>query len=240
MAAAAVPAISLGAQYFMNRGKNKKIDSALNTATTGLQSSASDLSGFGNKLASTGSPLLGDAQKSLTGASSAYNQVGSYMSPILSGSRGAMNQALAPDLAAITDTYRGAGKAIENSGMRGGTRDLATAELNRDRAGKLALLPAQARANAASGMMDVGQGKANVGATQAGAGGNLFGQATSAKQGATSGYGTLFGGALQQQQQQQGQNSQAAGAIGSMIFDAVKSKGSKGGKGYNPMSAGTV
>lgn len=239
MAAAAVPAISLGAQYFMNRGANKRTDQALNTATTGLQNSASDLSGFGNKLAATGSPLLGEAQKSLTGASSAYNQVGSYLSPILSGSRGAVNQALAPDLAAITDTYRGAGKAIENSGMRGGTRDLANAELNRDRAGKLALLPSQARASAASGMMQVGEGRAGVGATQAGAAGNLFGQATQAKQGATSGYGTLFGGALRQQEQQKGRNSEAGGAIGSMIFDAVKSKGGKS-KGYDHMSAGTV
>lgn len=241
MAAAAVPAISLGAQYFLNRGANKRTDTALNTATTGLQKSATDLSGYGDKLASTASPVLGQAQKSLASAGTAYDQVGSYLSPILQGSRGAVNQALAPDLAAITETYRGAGKSLEQSGLRGGTRDLAMAELNRDKAGKLALLPTQARAGAASGLMDVGQGRAQIGATQAGTAGNLFGQATSAKQGATGAYGTLFGGAQRQSEQLQEKNAGAGGAIGSMIFDAVKSKGgkSKGGTPANiPMGAG--
>lgn len=244
MAAAAVPAISLGAQWFMNRGANKRINQGLDTATKGLQTSGSDLSKFGDTLASTGAPLLDQSQKSLTQAGGAYNQVGSYLSPILSGSRGAVNQALAPDLAAITETYRGAGKAVEQSGMRGGTRDLANAELNRDRAGKLALLPSQARASAATGMMDVGSGQAGVGATQAGAASNLFGNATAAKQGATGAYGTLFHGANQQQALMQQRTMGSGNAIGSMIFDAVKSKGSKGGGGTGgtpaniPMGAG--
>lgn len=241
MAAAAVPAISLGAQYFLNRGANKRTDTALNTATTGLQKSATDLGKYGDTLTGTASPVLGQAQKSLAGAGAAYDQVGSYLSPILQGSRGAMNQALAPDLAAITETYRGAGKSLEQSGLRGGTRDLAMAELNRDKAGKLALLPTQARQGAASGMLDVGQGRAGVGATQAATAGNLFGQATNAKQGATGAYGTLFSGAQRQSENLQEKNAGAGGAIGSMIFDTVKSKGgkSKGGTPANiPMGAG--
>lgn len=186
--------------------------------------------------------MLGQSQKSLSAAGGAYDQVGSYLSPILSGSRGAVNQALAPDLAAITETYRGAGKALEQSGMRGGTRELATAELNRDRAGKLALLPSQARASAASAMMDVGTGHAGVGATQAGAAGNLFNAATHAKTGTTNAYGTLFHGANQQQDLLQRRTQGSGSAIGSMIFDAVKSRGGKskgaGTPPYVPMGAG--
>lgn len=239
MAAAAVPAISLGAQYFLNRGANKRTNTALDAATKGLQGAGTDLSGYGNKLAASGSPLLGEAQKSLTKAGTSYDQVGSYLSPILNGGRGAINQALAPDLAAITETYRGAGKSLES--VRGAQGDVARAELNRDKAGKLALLPSMARQNAAQGVMEVGKGQAGIGATQANAAGNIFANATAAKQGATNAYGALYGGAQNQALAQQAQNNQAGGAIGSMIFDAVKSKGGKSGaRGVLPNSGPAI
>jgi hypothetical protein len=229
MAAAAVPAISLGAQYFLNRGANKRTNTALDTATKGLQGTATDLGQFGTKLGQQAGGFLGDAQKFLGQAGTAYNQTANYFSPMLSGSRSAINQALAPERGQITDTYRGAEKALDASGMRGGMRDLARAELNRDRAGKLSLLGPSARAAAANGMMQVGGAQSQLGATQAGTATNLFGQAAASKQGATNAYATLFGGANQQAALAQPGKEKAGGAIGSMIFDAVKSGGKKGG-----------
>lgn len=231
MAAAAIPAISLGAQFFANRGAKKRNDQALNTATTGLQGSATDLSGLGTKLGDTAGSFLGDAQKNFGRAGTALDQSQNYFSPLLAGSRGAIDQTLAPDRAMITDTYRGAGKALEQSGMRGGTRDLASAELNRDRAGKLALLGPAARANAATSMQGVSQQRAGMAGQQAGVGAGLFGQAVGAKGGAVPAYATLFSGANQRDLMQGQYNNQAGSAIGSMIFDAVKSRGSKGGGG---------
>lgn len=229
MAAAAVPAISLGAQYFMNRGKNKRNAQALTSATTGLQGSATDLSQLGTKIGDQAGGFLGDAQKTLSGASRDYDAVGGYYAPMLSGSRSALMQATAPERAHITDTYRGAEKGLRD--IRGGTGELARAELNRDRAGKLALLGPSARAAAANGMMQVGGARGQLGATQAGVGSSLFGQAVGAKGGATSAYGTLFGGANYRDAQQAQFNNQAGSGIGSMIFDAVKSQGKKGGAG---------
>jgi hypothetical protein len=69
-----------------------------------------------------------------------------YYRALIGGDRGAIDSALAPERAGIQDTYRGASRGL--SMLRGPTTDLATAELGRQKAGQLGLLPAQARANA--------------------------------------------------------------------------------------------
>jgi hypothetical protein len=69
-----------------------------------------------------------------------------YYRALIGGDRGAIDSALAPERAGIQDTYRGASRGL--SMLRGPTKDLATAELGRQKAGQLGLLPAQARANA--------------------------------------------------------------------------------------------
>lgn len=229
MAAAAVPAISMGAQYFMNRGQNKRTNTALDASTTGLQGSATDLSKFGDTLGGKAGGFLGDAQKSFGAANQSFGAANNYFSPVLNGGRAAIDQTLAPERAMITDTYRGADKALD--GMRGGTRDLAKAELNRDRAGKLALLGPAARANAADATMKLGGMQSQNAATQAGTGGNLMGQAAGAKIGSSNAYGQLFSGANQQSYINQQNGKEGSHAIGNMIFDAVKSKKPKAGGG---------
>lgn len=244
MAAAAVPAISMGAQYFMNRGKNKKIAAAQTAGTTGLQDSSSDLSKFGDKIGDSAGSFLGGAQKQFGAANNTLDQAGNYFSPLLRGGRAAIDQSLAPDRAAVTETYRGAGKAIEQSGMRGGTRDLANAELNRDKAGKLALLAPAARANAAGAMVQLGGAQGSLAAAQAGAGSSLFNSASAAKAGSNTGYGTLLNSADRREANQDYYANQSGSSIGSMIFDAMKSKkgglsGSKSGAGTPPYLPGS-
>lgn len=243
MAAAAIPAISMGAQYFMNRGKNKKISQARDAATAGLQTSSTELNTFGDKMGDTAGSFLGGAQKQFTSANNSLDQSANYFSPLLRGNRAAIDQTLAPERAGITETYRGAGKALEQSGMRGGTRDLASAELNRDKASKLALLPSAARAGAATSMMQLGEQQGQLAGTQAGTGAGLFSAATTAKGTGLQGYSTLLGSA-DARDYIQGQNAQKAGTgIGSMIFDAMKSKKKKasdgsGGMGFPEGSGG--
>lgn len=231
MAAAAIPAISMGAQYFMNRGKNKQIGQQQQAGVAGLQNSATDLNKFGDKIGDAAGGFLGGAQKQFTSANNSLDQSANYFSPLLRGGRAAIDQHLAPERAGITETYRGAGKAIEQSGMRGGTRDLANAELNRDRAAKLALLPAVARGNAAGAMLDVGQTQGSMAAAQAGTAANLFGSATQAKGGGLAGYGAMMNNATDQWKTQQAYGNQSGAGIGSMIFDAMKSQGKKSGGG---------
>lgn len=228
MAAAAVPAISLGAQYFLNRGTSRRNAQNLAGATTGLQGSASSLGTLGQTLGTQAGSFLGDAQKTLMGAAGAYRAPGAYYGRILGGDRGAIDSVLSPDRAVITETYRGAGKALDRM-PAGGGKDLAAAELNRDRAGKLALLPGQARANAAQGALQVGAGLQGVGATQSGTGSALSSQGVTARGAGASAYNALYGGAINQDQFAQTQNRGTGDAIGRMIFDSVQQSGKKPG-----------
>lgn len=241
MAAAAIPAISLGAQHFLNRGANRRAQTALNSSTKGLQDTAGSLAGTGARLGQQAGSFLGGAQTAFRGAAPAYDAAAAYYAPLAAGSRGAMDQALAPDRAAITDTYRGAGKAIEASGMRGGTRDLANAELNRDRAGRLSLLAPAARANAAAALPAIGAGRTQLGAAQAGVGLGLSGQGIQAQTAAGGAQSNLFAGAHQTQALRYPGQQDANNAIGGMIFDALRSQGGrKGGSASTPGIAGPM
>lgn len=243
MAAAAIPAISLGAQHFLNRKQNQRTNQALGAATTGLQSSAAELSRGAGQSDALGNAFLGDARQTLQKSAGTFGQVGSYASPLLSGSRGAIDSVLAPERSAITDTYRGAERSLDS--MRGGTRDLAVAELNRDRAGRLALLPGQARTAAAQTMMGVGSGQAGVGGAQASTGVGLMGQGLQGRAGAAGAYGSLFGNANNNAALRAPSDAAGSSGIGSMIFDALKSGGKKPGSGSGtltglPLGAPTI
>lgn len=239
MAAAAVPAISLGAQYFMNRGKNRQINSALTSATTGLQGSASNLTRTAGTLGDQSGAFLGGAARGFQGANTAFDQSQNYFAPIAAGNRAAIGASLAPERAEITDTYRGAEKALDRTNLRGGSRDLASAELNRDRAGRLSLLAPVARANAAGALGQLGSARAGAAGTEGGVGTALSGQGVAAQVGSSNAYGQLFGGASRQRENMDNAEMAGNSAIGRMIFDALKSGKPKGG-GSSPGGPGAT
>lgn len=96
-------------------------------------------------------------------------QAGSYYSRILSGDRGAMTSALAPEISGITQLYRGAAGNLDRMAPGAG-RDVARAELNRDRVGKLGDLVSGARRDAAGGAAGV----AGMGLTGGNASASIF------------------------------------------------------------------
>lgn len=155
----------------------------------------------GTQLTATGRPLLDKASN--------------YYQTILSGSRGAQQQLLAPEIGQITDTYRGAERGLERSGVRGPARDVATAELARDRAGAIAGLIPGLRPMAAAQIGDLGryQTTAGLGATSAGA----------------SVYDSLLGRSLQSRGLQHEIGSDFGGGLGALTADLMKGVGTKKG-----------
>jgi len=158
-------------------------------ALQGAQSSAGALSTQGMNLLNQGSPMLG--------------QAGNYWSTLLKGNRAQMSEATAAPRAAITDVYRGAGRNLERSGIRGAGRDLATAELGRDQASKIAGLTTGVQPAAAEALGGIGSDLTRTGAGMAqGAGSiwaNLLGQGQFNRQyGRMEGekFGTSMGGLL--------------------------------------------
>lgn len=171
-----------------------------------------------------------------------FEQAAGYYRNILSGDRAAASGALAPDVAAITENYRGA-ESNARAHLRGGQRDLALSELNRDRVGKTAGLRATLRPGAAASLSDIG--KFRVGAGQANAGLGLqqsglglgqsqLGASLLNASGATQ--GTVFGGqqnlyniANQNAQQAGAYANQAGSAFGNILIDILRNRAKTGG-----------
>lgn len=161
MAAAIVPAIQLGMSAFgawRQHKAQKKQQAQAAAAQKAITDQAGGFQARDRQLTQIGLPLL--------------QSTSNYYRALIGGDRGAIDSALAPERAGITDTYRGAARGL--STLRGPTRDLATAELNRQKAGQLGLLPAQARANAVQQGQRAGEFAVGTGLESASRGASLY------------------------------------------------------------------
>lgn len=140
--------------------------------------------------------------------SPAYAKAMGYYNQILSGDKGAVTQAIAPEAEMLAEFGNAQQKSIETSGLRGGARDTALAETGRSSAGQIAGLIPQARKDAAAAA--AGHGLAGA---QAGAG---------IQQGAANTYSGLLGSA--QESRQFGADLQAKIAFGMRSGDLEAAK----------------
>lgn len=197
--AAAVPlAVSLGGSLIgkMTGGPGKAEKSLMNEQIA----TARQARGQGSTLFNAGMPLL--------------NQASSYYRALLSGNRGALTQALAPEIGAITDVYRGAEKGLERSGVRGAQRDMAEAEIGRERAGRIAGLVPALRPQAAQSLGQLGQ--------------FATGQGTATTSGAGSLYGSILSGQRDDRRHADEQGSAFGAGLGGLVADVMKNQGTKG------------
>lgn len=181
------------------------------SALTGQQGAAGQLAQSGATLQQTGMETQAPATN--------------YYSTLLRGNRAMQSQAVAAPAAGVRDVYSGAERNLERQGVRGAQRDVAAAELGRDRASKIAGLVTGVQPGAAAALTDIGQ-------TQTGQG-----------LGATASSGSIYSDLLQQgrtnrvQGQQVGREAGAATGqqVGGMIFDilsgTMKKRGAASGGG---------
>lgn len=162
-------------------------------ALAGANASATGLQTTGNNLVGAGLP----------GAQQAMG----YYSTLLQGNRGAMNLATAAPRAAITDQTRGAERGLERSGLRGGIRDLASANLQRQSAGQIAGLTTGVQPMAAEGLSRLGTTLTGQGATAMSAGGNI--------------YSRLLGEGFDNRKYARGEGEKTGSALGGLIFDVL-------------------
>jgi len=148
------------------------------------------------------------AADAAVGESKPYlRDAGNYYQTLLRGNRAAMSQAVAPARAALTDTYRGATRALEQSGVRGAARDVQAGELNRQRASQMAGLVTGVQPKAAEALGNLGVEGTRAAAPLYGTAGSIYG-------------GILTGGA-QNRQWATNQGTQAGQAWGGIFRDAV-------------------
>lgn len=176
---------------------------AQSTAMQGTQQAGQQLGSMVPGLMKTGNQLVGQGQGYLGNAGDYYNR-------ILSNKFSAQ-QALAPEMANALEYYRGAaGKTGRN--LRGGTRDLALAELDRSKVGTLAgMLPA-ARQQAAAGASAIGSDLLSGGLSATGQGANTAANAA-----------YINSGLFNQATQLRGQEAEGGKAWGNILYDVAQS-----------------
>ena len=163
--------------------------------------------GKGMDLANTASimanPLLG-------GGSQSMGQGSKYFQELLSGNRGRMNAAIAPEMDEIGNQFQGARTAMFGA-PRGGGRTSALAQLPGQEAAAKARFMMGIRPGAAQGLLGAGQ-------AQLGAGSSLLNAATQGLYAGTNAGKSILDYDLQAQEAKRKQSS----ALGGGIFDFVK------------------
>ncbi len=162
-------------------------------AIGGLQGAAGQLSTQGGSLIGQGTPLTG--------------QAANYWSTLLRGDRAAMSQATAGPRGAITDIYRGAESNLERSGVRGASRDVAKAELGRDRAGRIAGLTTGVQPFAAQQLGEIGESQTRTGASMLSQSGNIW--------------GNLLGEGFRNRTYGREEGEKFGGSMGGLLFDIL-------------------
>ena len=194
-------------------------------ALQGAQGAAMGMQQGGQKLIQSGQGAVQQGLDTMAGPAG-------YWSKLLGGNRAAMSQATAGAKGSITDIYRGAERGLERSNVRGAQRDVAKAELGRDRAGKIAGLTTGVQPYAAESLAGLGGNIADIGTQTTGQGANLSAQGGNI-------WGNLLGEGRANRQYGRAEGEKAGGSIGSFLFDILS--GSMGGrKGGNNSASGPL
>lgn len=95
------------------------------------------------------SKLISDvSQRQHSIAEPAISKAMQYYTKLAGGNQAAIQNTLAPQIASMTDVYRGAESGMTNKMSAGAGRDRATADLQRQKAAQLSMMPMMARTNA--------------------------------------------------------------------------------------------
>jgi len=171
-------------------------------------------------------------QKQAQYSAPAFGRAMGYYSTLLNGNRGAMQQAVAPEAAGITDAAKGATMNLERLGVTGGQKVQAQADLARQTGGQLGQLTVGLRPQAANALGNMGaQG---------------MGFAGQALQGLT-GAGSIYANALKQTTDiantQYDRNKQTGASLAGLIMPTLNAwasfrKGDQVNKGGTNTSGG--
>ena len=214
----AVPAIIMGGAALGSAWMGKKASDK----ATDAQNSALDLQRqTAQKQGQLSNSLMGYADKTYNLAQPALNKAMGYYSTLAGGNRAAINQTLAPQLAQLSDSYKGSANAIHNQ-LRGGARDYALAELNRGQAGQAGMMPMQARTGAMASLAGMGMGLAQQGQGWAS-------NATSALNGAAGTAGQMGTLATGMERDQYSRANDLGKSISSIFAPYIWNLGKKGG-----------
>jgi hypothetical protein len=167
--------------------------------------------------------LTQQGQGAIDRANPSIDAATKYYQTLLGGNRSAISQAVSPTTGAIRDTFAGARGGIEAGMARGGVRDLALANTNRDEANQVSRVYSGVQPGAAAALMSSGQGLLNSGLSAFGA---VPGAYTS-----QANTGLAIG------QTNENASNQAGRDTGAFIFNAMRNKPQSGKSGFSGMGS---
>lgn len=166
--AAFIPiAIQAGMAIYGHYANKKKAKEAAQRSAE-EQTALSGAQGIAGNMSAEGQRLIQQGQNNQSPAANFYRT-------LLMGSRGSMNQAVAAPTAAISDVYSGAERNLDRSGVRGAARDVASADLGRQRAGQISGLITGVQPMAAQNLAAIGGQQTSQGVSAQGNAANLYG-----------------------------------------------------------------
>lgn len=133
---------------------------------------AKELATYGRGFMGNAQDEYGKANTFLNSASNTLNPAADYYGNILSGNRAAMMDAAAPEITTINNQANQARRSLATLGPMGGGRAQALAQLPYQTAGQIGTLFQTLRPQAAQGLLNIGNARANL----AGITGNMAGQ----------------------------------------------------------------
>lgn len=172
-----------------------------------MQRSPEELAAQGGASAGAASLQKSGTEGIATGAET-QKPATSYFDTLLRGNRAQQAQATAAPTARITDVYSGAERGLEKSGVRGAARDVASADLTRNKAGAIAGLVSGVQPAAANALTSIGQTQQAQGASMVASGNNT--------------YSGLLGMGQQNRQKANEAGTSAASSIGQLATGASK------------------
>ena len=219
--AAAIPAI-IGAgatvgSSLIGRKTAKDLQQTARTPTTqeraafgGATGTAQELSGMGNLLYGRGTMGM--------------DRPRTYYETLMGrGGRAAMQSAVAPTAESIAQSYKGLTRGLEGGYVRGGVRDLALAEAEREKTGAISRLTAGVQPAAAAALESIARYETSAGLGVKGQAGSIY---SSLAGPSVAGRQLGFQGALagERSATQTGEN------IGALLFSILQAGQGKGGQ----------
>lgn len=208
---AAAPFISLGGSFLTSALGGKMAQNAAAQLSPAEQTAQTGAQGAAGALGTQGSQMFGLGLPALQGSTN-------YFSTLLNGSPAALSAATAGPQRALTQQLAGGKLALQQSGIRGGARDLAMAQLTRDNAASRAGLTTGVQPGAASALANIGSTATGQGITATGNSGNLW--------------GNLLQTAFEQRKYARDQGQQAGAGLGNLAFGLLNKLPGMGGGSF--------
>ncbi len=238
MAAAALPAAITAAKvggtalagHFLAKklGKPPGLTPQGQQAQNGLMGNATALQGAGQGLLGAGAGMRDAGMAEFRKGAPDLDAASGYLRSLVSGSPGATAAAVAPQIGQITSIYRGAESGLDRSGVRGAARDVATAEMGREKAGRISDLVLSQRPGAVAGLAQLAQGRQQTGLNLSGQGLQATAGGIGALQAASGPLGTIYGGEARRAEQGAANQAEIGKFFANIIFDMMRGQGGGG------------